>query len=138
MRKYKEDIKNYISKENQAEEDFKIGESLPYLPFEETDANFCDLKSIQKSVDSWDVVLKINNEFTGETYFKPYTVNIGTKIELNVLEMPIMCFLPPDKVPVLVEVTSISEEVISLKIVGILQEFADDIDKKRSASLKTV
>ena len=119
MRKYKEDIKDYISEENQAEEDFKIDDSLPYLPFEETEANFCDLKSIQKSVDSWDVVLKIHNEFTGEIYFKPYTVNIGTKIELNVLEMPVMCFLPPDKIPVLVEVTSISEEVCSVPFIKI-------------------
>ena len=41
-----------------------------------------------------------------------------------------MCFLPPDKIPVLVEVIDVSVDSISLNTVGVLQEYADEIDRQ--------
>lgn len=43
-----------------------------------------------------------------------------------------MCFLPPEKIPVLVEVVSVGLKTITLKTVGILEEYAADQDKKVS------
>ncbi|WP_318664671.1 hypothetical protein [Treponema sp.] len=54
----------------------------------------------------------------------------GSKLELNDFEMPLMCFLPPEKVPALVEVLNVSETSITLKTIGIEAEYAAKLDSK--------
>lgn len=41
-----------------------------------------------------------------------------------------MCFLPPEKVPALVEVLNVSETSITLKTIGIEAEYAAKLDSK--------
>lgn len=72
----------------------------------------------------------VENEFTGEKYKKEYTVIKDSKLELNTFEMPFMCYLSPDKVPVLAEIKDISIESITVKTIGVLQEYADELDEK--------
>lgn len=74
--------------------------------------------------------MRIENEFSKEKYTKEYTVNVGSQLELNTFGDLFMCFLPPEKIPVLVEIASIKSDEISLKTVGILEEYAADLDKK--------
>lgn len=130
MRNYNENVNDYLSEELLGEVECNIGDDLPYIPFEETEANFCFLESINPVDDKWELVFRIENEFSGEKYRKNYTVSKGTRLELNTFDVPFMCFLPPDKIPVLVEVIDVSVDSISLNTVGVLQEYADEIDRQ--------
>lgn len=108
----------------------KVGDDFGYVPFEETEANFCYLESIKPIQDAWILTVRVENEFSKEKYTKEYTVNVGSKLELNTFGDLFMCFLPPEKIPVLVEITSVKTDEISLKTIGILEEYATDLDKK--------
>lgn len=136
MKKYNNNISNYVDSEFLEEETSKIGEELSFLPEEETEANFCNLESIVSNEDNFTITLAIENEWTGERYKKTYHVKEGSEIEMNMLLPNLACFLPPTRIPVLAKITAISAEVLSLKAIGILEEYAADLDKKET-ELKT-
>lgn len=135
MKTYKSNIQDYIEPEYLEEETSKIGEELSFLPEEETEANFCTLESIKTTEEDFTVILAIENEWTGERYKKTYHVKEGSEIEMNMLLPNLACFLPPTHIPVLAKITALSSDGISLKAIGILEEYAADLDKK-SAELK--
>ena len=130
MKNYKLNIQDYIEPEFLEEETSKIGEELTFLPEEETEANFCTLESIKTTEEDFTVILAIENEWTGERYKKTYHVKEGSEIEMNMLLPNLACFLPPMRIPVLAEITNISSESLSVKPVGILEDYAADMDKK--------
>ena len=130
MKNYKLNIQDYIEPEFLEEESSKIGEELSFLPEEEIEANFCTLESITTAGEDYTVSLAIENEWTGERYKKSYKVKQGSEIEMNMLLPNLACFLPPSRIPVLAKITAISSEGLSLKAVGILKEYATDLDKK--------
>lgn len=130
MRNYNENVEQYLSEEILDAETIRVGEELPWIPFEEAEANFCFVDSIKPENDGFVLTLRVENEFSGEKYTKEYPVKKGSKLELNTFELPFMCFLPPDKVPVLAEIKDISETSITVQTVGVLQEYAADFDKK--------
>lgn len=135
MKNYKSDIQNYIEPEFLEEETYKLGDELLFLPEEEVEANFCKLESIIPNEEEFNVTLAIENEWTGERYKKTYQVKEGSELEMNMLLPNLACFLPPRRVSVMVKITTISVESISLKPVGILAEYAVDLNKK-AAELK--
>lgn len=137
MRNYNENVKDYLSEEILGDFETGIGDPLAFIPFEEIEANFCYLDSIIRNGDSFIMTMRVENEFTGEKYKKEYVVKKGTKLEVNTFEMPLMCFLPPEKVPVLAEVLEISENELKMQTVGVLQEYADDLDN-RAASFTNI
>ncbi len=130
MKNYKMNVNEYLSEETLEEITVGIGDDFGYMPFEEAEANFAFVESIKKENDFYIIIIKIENEFNGETYQKEYKVQKGSKLELNDFEMPLMCFLPPEKVPALVEVLNVSETSITLKTIGIEAEYAAKLDRK--------
>lgn len=131
MRNFKTtDIEEYLPEGATEEYSPNIGDDFRYVPFEETEANFCYLEFIKPVKEDWELVIRVENEFNGEKYTKKYTVNKGSKLELNTFGDLFMCFLPPEKIPVLAEITEVSADSISIKTIGILQEYADDLDKR--------
>lgn len=129
MKNYKFDIQNYIESEFLVEESYKLGDELAFLPAEEIEANFCKLESLVPGEKDFNVTLAIENEWTGERYKKTYQVKEGAELEMNMLLPNLACFLPPNRVPVLAKITAISAESFTLKSVGILAEYAVDMDK---------
>ena len=134
MRNYRTNVKDYLNEDTLNEFEVEIDGDFGYVPFEETEANFCYLESINPILDAWIITLRVENEFTGEKYTKEYTVNKGSKLELNTFGDLFMCFLPPEKVPALVEVLDVSETSITLKTIGIEAEYAAKLDSKVSNS----
>ena len=130
MKKYNNNISNYVSPEYLEEETTRIGEELTFLPEEENEANFCKLESVKSTGEGFTITLAIENEWTGERYKKTYQIKEGSEIEMNMLLPNLACFLPPTRIPVLAKITSLSTDKISLKAVGILEEYAADLDKK--------
>ena len=130
MKHYKSNIQDYIEPEFLEEETYKLGDELAFLPEEEVDANFCQLESIVSNGEDFTVNLAIENEWTGERYKKTYQVKEGSELEMNKLLPNLACFLPPSKVPIMVKITAISAETLALKPIGILEEYAADMDKK--------
>ena len=51
---------------------------------------------------------------------------------MNMLLPNLVCFLPPTRIPVIARITTLSSEELSLKAVGILEEYAADLDKKEA------
>lgn len=132
MKNYKSNIQDYIEAEFLEEESVKVGEELAFLPEEENEANFCKLESVVPSGENFNVTLAVENEWTGKRYKKSYQVKEGSELEMNMLLPNLACFLPPTKVPILVEITNISTEAIGMKVVGILEEYVAVIDRKQS------
>ena len=130
MKNYKLNIQDYIEPEFLEEETYKLGDELAFLPEEEPEANFCKLESIVSNGEDFTVTLAIENEWTGEHYKKAYQVKQDSEMEMNMLLPNLACFLPPCRVPVLVEITALSAELLTIKPVGILEEYAADLDKK--------
>lgn len=132
MKNYKSNIQEYIEPEFLEEESYKIGDELAFLPEEEPEANFCKLESIISNGEDFTITLAIENEWTGERYKKSYQVREGCELEMNMLLPNLACFLPPSRLSVLVEITTISAELLTIKPAGILEEYAADIDKKEA------
>lgn len=124
MRNYRTNVNDYLNRDILEEFEVKVGEDFGYVPFEETEANFCYLESINPILDAWIITVRVENEFTGEKYKKEYTVNVGSKLEVNTFGDTFMCFLPPQKIPVLSEIITIGIDKITLKTIGILEEYA--------------
>lgn len=76
-------VNEYLSEETLEEITVGIGDDFGYMPFEEAEANFAFLESIKKENDFYIIIIKIENEFNGETYQKEYRVQKGSKLELN-------------------------------------------------------
>ena len=132
MKNYKSNIQDYIEPEFLEEETYKLSEELAFLPEEEIEANFCKLESIVPNDEGFTVTLAIENEWTGERYKKTYQVKQGSELEMNMLLPNLACFLPPSRVPVLVEITAISPDFFTIKPVGILEEYVTDLHKKET------
>ena len=130
MKNYKTNIQNYIESEFLKEETYKLGDELAFLPEEEIEANFCKLESIVANSEVFSVTLAVENEWTGERYKKTYQMKEGSELEMNMLLPNLACFLPPSRVPVMTKITAISTDELSIKPVGILAEYAADMDKK--------
>lgn len=136
MNTYKTNLQDYIPLEYLGEQVSKIGEELSFLPKEETEANFCTLESINLTDEDFTVILAIENEWTGERYKKTYQLKEGSEIEMNMLLPNLACFLPPTRIPVLAKITTLCLDGLSLKAVGILEDYAADMDKN-TADIKT-
>ena len=132
MKNYKLNIQDYIEAEFLEEETYKLGDELAFLPEEEPEANFCKLESIVSNGEDFSVNLAIENEWTGERYKKTYQVKEDSELEMNMLLPNLACFLPPNRVPVMAKIATISEESLSIKPVGILDEYALAMDRKAS------
>ena len=129
MKDYKSNISDYVDEKFLGEKSYKLGEEMYFLTGEEHEANFCTLETIKKVTDGFSVILSIENEWTGERYKKTYTVQKGCKLQMDMLTPNLACFLPPNRVPVLAEVTAISLEGISIKPIGVTQDFAAIMEK---------
>ena len=123
MKDYKSNISDYVDEKFLGEKSYKLGEEMYFLPGEEHEANFCTLETIKKVTDGFSVILSIENQWTGERYQK------GCKLQMDMLTPNLACFLPPNRVPVLAEVTAISLEGISIKPIGVTQDFAAIMEK---------
>jgi hypothetical protein len=134
MKNYKLNIQDYIEPEFLEEENSKIGEELSFLPEEETEANFCTLESIVSNGEVFTVILSIENEWTGERYKKTYHVKECSEIEMNMLLPNLACFLPPTHIPVLAKITTLSSDGISLKAIGIPEEYTAKLDNQETKS----
>ena len=134
MKNYKSNIQDYIDPEYLEEETSKIGEELSFLPEEESEANFCILESIRPTGKDFTVILAIENEWTGERYKKTYQVKEGSELEMNMLLPNLACFLPPTHIPVLVRITTLSKDGLTLKAVGIPEEYAAGLDNQEAKS----
>ncbi|MBR0099824.1 MAG: hypothetical protein IJP90_08930 [Treponema sp.] len=130
MMNYKSNIQDYIAPEYLEEESIKIGEELSFLPEEESEANFCTLESISQTDEDFTVTLAIENEWTGERYKKTYQIREGSEIEMNMLLPNMACFLPPTHIPVLAKITALSSDGITLKAIGVPEEYAAGVDKQ--------
>ena len=131
MKKYKSNINDYIEKEFTREETYKCGDEMTFLPEEENEANFCTLEKIENTETGYRFQVFIENEWTGERYRKNYDTQEGCKLEFNMLTPNLACFLPPNRVPVLAELTSITADSISIKPVGVSEEYAEIMDSKK-------
>lgn len=126
-------VNEYLSEEILGEVEAGIGDDFGFVPAEEGEANFAFVESIIPVENEYKLTVRVENEFTGEKYTKEYELKKGSRLELNAFEMPLMCFLPPDKVPVLAEVVDVNETSVTMKIVGVEEEFADALDKKAAS-----
>lgn len=131
MKNYKSNINDYIEEEFTREETYKCGDEMTFLPEEENEANFCTLEKIENTETGYRVQVFIENEWTGERYRKAYEIQEGCKQEFNMLTPNLACFLPPNRVPVLAELTSITADSISIKPVGVSEEYAELMDSKK-------
>ena len=131
MKNYKSNINDYIEEEFTREETYKCGDEMTFLPEEENEANFCTLEKIENTETGYRFQVFIENEWTGERYRKNYDTQEGCKLELNMLTPNLACFLPPNRVPVLAELTSITVDSISIKPVGVSEEYAELMDSKK-------
>ena len=131
MKNYKSNINDYIEEEFTREETYKCGDEMTFLPEEEDEANFCTLEKIENTETGYRVQVFIENEWTGERYRKAYEIQEGCKLEFNMLTPNLACFLPPNRVPVLAELTSITADSISIKPVGVSEEYAELMDSKK-------
>ena len=104
---------------------------MTFLPEEENEANFCTLEKIENTETGYRFQVFIENEWTGERYRKNYDTQEGCKLEFNMLTPNLACFLPPNRVPVLAELTSISVDSISIKPIGVSEEYAEIMDSKK-------
>lgn len=131
MKNYKSNINDYIEEEFTREETYKCGDEMTFLPKEENEANFCTLEKIENTEDGFRIQVFIENEWTGERYRKNYDTQEGCKLEFNMLTPNLACFLPPNRVPVLAELTSISVDSISIKPIGVSEDYAKTMDSKK-------
>lgn len=131
MKNYKSNINDYIEEEFTREETYKCGDEMTFLPEEENEANFCTLEKIENTETGYRFQVFIENEWTGERYRKNYDTQEGCKLEFNMLTPNLACFLPPNRVPVLAELTSISVDSISIKPIGVSEEYAEIMDSKK-------
>ena len=129
MKEYKSNINNYVDEELLEAEVYKIGDEIGFLPQEEQEANFCTLQTIKKADNIFTISLLIENEWTGEKYKKDFEVKKGSEIEMVMLAPNLACFLPPERIPVLVEVLDIFPKSITIKPTGILNEYTSIFDK---------
>ncbi len=104
------------------EQTYTLGEELIFLPKEETEANFCTLETIHNNNDIYNITLAIENEWTGKKYKKSYSLQKGSKLKLNMLTPNLACFLPPNRIPVLVEINNISSTFVTFKTINILKK----------------
>lgn len=130
MNKYKPNISDYVEEELLKEEIYKAGDEMGFLPGEEQEANFCTLESIKKTEETFSITLSIENEWTGEKYKKNYEIKKGCNLGMIMLAPNLTCFLPPERIPVLVEVTAFSLDSITFKPIGVLEEYVNNIEKK--------
>ena len=130
MKNYKSNINDYIEEDFTKEESYKCGEEMTFLPKEEDEANFCTLEKIKNNNSDFCIQVFIENEWTGERYRKTYEIQKGSKLELNMLTPNLACFLPPNRVPVLAEITGVSEDSISIKPIGVSEDYAEIMDRK--------
>ena len=131
MKNYKSNINDYIEEEFSREETYKCGDEMTFLPEEEDEANFCTLEKIENTETGYRFQVFIENEWTGERYRKNYDTQEGCKLEFTMLTPNLACFLPPNRVPVLAELTSISVDSISIKPIGVSEEYAEIMDSKK-------
>lgn len=124
MKKYVENVKALLSEEITGVEEYNVGDPIAWFPQEETEVTDCYLESIREESGSYVVVLRVENEENGSKYLKEYIVQKGTKLEMNTFEMPFMCFLPPDIVPVLAEIVDISLNGLKIQTVGVEESWA--------------
>lgn len=132
MKNYKTNINDYVEEDFTKEESYKCGEEMTFLPEEENEANFCTLEKIEEDNSNFNIQVFIENEWTGERYRKTYKLQEGSRLELNMLTPNLACFLPPNRVPVLAEITAISSDSLSIKPVGVSEEYAELMDRKNS------
>lgn len=116
---YQLNVEDYFASEFLNEITYCTGDEMNWLPESEYEANFCWLDSIRKKNSTWELIFRIENEFTKCTYKKYFKLQEEMLLELNQLQPNPAFFLPPRKVPVLVKVTQITEETVTLKTIGI-------------------
>lgn len=130
MKNYKSNINDYIEEDFTKEESYKCGEEMTFLPKEEDEANFCTLEKIENNNSDFFIQVFIENEWTGERYRKAYEIQKGSKLELTMLTPNLACFLPPNRVPVLAEITGVSEDSISIRPIGVSEDYTEIMDRK--------
>jgi hypothetical protein len=59
-----------------------------------------------------------------------YEIQKGSKLELTMLTPNLACFLPPNRVPVLAEITGVSEDSISIRPIGVSEDYTEIMDRK--------
>lgn len=124
MKNYVENLKDLLSEEITGVEEYNVGDPIGWFPLEETEVTDCYLDSIREESNSYVMVLRVENEENGSKYLKEYTVQKGTKLEMNTFEMSFMCFLPPDIVPVLAEIVDISLNGLKIQTIGVEESWA--------------
>lgn len=120
---YVSNIEDYLEEEVIGEYKAEINDDFGYVPQEEMEASFAFVESIKANEKGYELTLRVENEFTNEKYIKKYSVQKGVQLELNAFKTSIMCYMPPEKVPVLSEVVDVSENHITMKIIGIRKDY---------------
>ena len=120
MKDYKLNVKDYLEDFWLVEETCKAGDDFGFFPDDDVISFQNTLQSITKNATDYTFTLAIKNYETGQVYTKSYNVQKGSRIDMIMLMPNVACGMPPGRTEVLMEITNISEEALSLKVVGVV------------------
>lgn len=122
MKDYKSNVKDYLEDFWLIEDTYKEGDDFVFFPDDEIESYETTLQSITHNDTGFTFTIAVKNFETKEVYTKSYNVQKGDKLDMIILMPNVVCAMPPLRTEVLVEVTDIFAEAVSLKIVGIMDE----------------
>ena len=120
MKDYKLNVEDYLEEFWLVEETYKAGDDFGFFPDDDIISYDNTLQSITQNDTDYTFTRAVKNNETGEVYPKSYNVQKGSRIDMIMLLPNVVCCMPPIRTEVLVEITDISAEALSMKVVGIV------------------
>ena len=122
MKDYKLNVKDYLEDFWLVEETYKVGDDFGFFPDDEIESYENKLQSIVQNDTDYIFTIALKKHETSEIYTKSYNVQKGSRIDMIMLLPNVICAMPPLRTEILVEITDISSDFVSLRVVGIVDE----------------
>ena len=122
MKDYKLNVKDYLEDFWLVEETYKVGDDFGFFPDDEIESYENKLQSIVQNDTDYIFTIALKKHETSEIYTKSYNVQKGSRIDMIRLLPNVICAMPPLRTEILVEITDISSDFVSLRVVGIVDE----------------
>ena len=122
MKDYKLNVQDYLEEFWLVEETYKPGDDFGFFPDDDIISYDNTLQSITQNEKDFTYTIAVKNEETEEVYTKSYNVQKGSRIDMIMLMPNVVCSMPPIRTEVLMEITDITAESMSLKVVGVVDK----------------
>lgn len=120
MKDYKLNVQDYLEDFWLVEETYKAGDDFGFFPDDDIISYDNTLQSIVQNDKGYTFTIAVKNYETGEVYTKSYNVQKGSRIDMIMLMPNVVCSMPPIRTEVLMEITDITAESLSMKVVGVV------------------